>query len=179
METLDSIFIPAEKIIDQMEHEEHFRGKVLSKFAKIEQIMIMMIHYHFLKEKLVDYGLNKDSVNSAHWKINKLNKILADKKYENSHFKYEELMEKLMSLKELRNLFAHNIVYPGSSDDNAKDGEGNITMIVFENNKWKKSDFDKIKQEELSNDLERTFRQLKEIYQFLAVRHGEYHQAAF
>ncbi len=46
MVEIDELFVDAFKVSEQIEKEDLFRGKILSNFAKIEQIMMMIIRYH-------------------------------------------------------------------------------------------------------------------------------------
>jgi len=175
MKSIDEIFVPAQKIMEQIERENLFRGQILSGFAKIDQIMSIIIIYHYSKES-PNTKLSSSKLTNSNWKINMMRKILQNEKYQSPSFNYPVLIDKTKLLKKIRNQFAHGLVFPGSSQNHAKEEDGKITMAFFENNMWEKQIFDKITQDKLNDDLYSAFRQLRDVYSHIVGRYGEYKQ---
>jgi len=174
MTELDEMFVDAHKVAEQEEKENQFRGNILSNFVKIEQIMMMVIDYYNSKKNSDSRKPNERRISSTGWKLSELKKIIKDKDFKNCGFDFSSIMDRIDECKKLRNQLAHNITYPGSSHENAKEGKGNITMIFFEKDKWQRVDFTKKEQEGLEQEVYSTYRNMREMYLAIVQVYGDH-----
>ena len=175
---VEDLFIDAWKIAEQNETEDHFRGNILSSFAKIETGITSIIAFHNSKYPSKQTEINEKTIFKTNWKILQLQKILRCKKYQTTEFDFTSILTKINECKDLRNQLAHNMVYPESSFKNAKKGDKTITMIFFKGIKREKVEFTKEKQEELKEEFHRVYKVIKNLYEFIAIKNGEYSQLA-
>lgn len=179
MKKIDELFVDAFKILEQNEREDRFRGKILSNFAKIEQIITMIIRFHNSKISSQSTELTYSRMLNTGWKLKELEKIFQNKIYQNRGVDFRAELKNIEECRQLRNQLAHNIVYPGSSEENVKKGNKNITMIFFESHGWKKKDFSEKEQEKLDGMVYRTYRSTREMYRFVVQSHGDHSTLAF
>ncbi len=171
--TFDDLFISVSEILKQTNHEEQFRGHVLSLFANLENIAARIISTHYSLEK--NYWKNflyKINDLPAHTKISRLNKILKQKKYLNQNYDYENLIKELVELKEKRNQLAHNIIDPFGSEKSIRKNNHEIPLIVIKKGKIIKISFGIKEQKELDDKLNHVYSQLKSIHRFVKDKNG-------
>ena len=170
---MDDLFVDINKILKQTTHEEKFRGHVLSMFTTLENIIGRIIAVHNASEKNYwKYFLEKVSDLQTHKKIQKLSKILKQKKYENQIYDFKGVIKELYELKEIRNQLAHNIINPHKSDNSARKSKHEIALIVIKKSKVKKISFGIKKQKEIDDKLNHVYSQLKEMHRFVKEKNG-------
>lgn len=175
MTEIDEIFVDITKIIKQKSTEERFIGRVLYKFANLENIMSRIIALHNCSRGNVEkFMLSKAHKLSADKKIKKLSKILHGLEYKNPNFNFNDRIEHLYELKKIRNQLAHNIIHPNESFKSAKTESEDIVFLIIKDGKIRKERFNKAKQNSLIKCLDDMRSTLIELHRFVKEKNNDY-----
>ena len=175
MTEIDEIFVSITKISKQKSTEERFIGRVLYKFANLENIMSRIIALHSRsRENVEKFMLSKAHKLSADKKIKKLSKILQKSEYKNPDFDFNDIREHLYELKKIRNQLAHNIIPPNESSKSAKTESDDIVFLVIESGKIRKERFDKAGQDSLIERLDGMRSTLIKLHRFVKEKNNDH-----
>lgn len=166
--TLDDLFVDITHVMAQKNHEDQFRGHVLSMFANLESTMARIISVHnSLEVNYWKYFLETANNKRAADKIRLLAQILKQKIYENPNHDFEDLVIELKDLNKKRNQLAHNIIDPLESNKSTREKSYEITLLVMKKGKVMKTSFGIKEQNELIEKLNHVYSQLKDIHRFI------------